>query len=265
MTYEFATVAHYDRQAERYPKIRARPVQVYTERLEREIIMPYLHGARRVLDLGCGEGRLARWMAEAARAAGGTPEIHGSDFSSEMIAVARRSSPGETVTYFVDDATAMEVRDNSYDLIVSSTAPNNFPDMRAAVSEVHRALVPGGVFIGIIINKDELAQYARYVYLFPHYLLRMLRPASGAWVRTLYSRADLHVLFAERFEIIEFRGLRVLPDLIPEFPFNFWPPLFPLTTAVIRATERADRRLASTGWFCGRSRFHVIVARACKG
>jgi ubiquinone/menaquinone biosynthesis C-methylase UbiE len=264
MAYDPSTLAYYDQQARLYPKLRARPVQLYTEKLEREIIAPYLQGATRVLDLGCGEGRIARWMAEEARAAGHALEIHASDFSGEMVAIARRLSPNLPITYFVDDATAMKVAENSYDLIVSSTAPNNFPSIRAAVSEIHRILAPGGVFIGVIINKDELAQYARYVYLFPYYLFRMLCPVSHGWVRTRYSRTQIETLFSTRFEIVELRGLRVLPDFIPEFPFNFWRPLFPLTNAAIRGLARADRRLAASARFRGRARFHVIVARVRK-
>ena len=143
------------------------------------------------------------------------------------------------------------------------TAPNNFPDIRAAISEVHRALVPGGVFIALIINKNEIAQYARYVYLFPHYFARWFRRRPQGYVRILYSQAELVELFKDRFEILELRGLRILPDFIPEFPFNFWRPLFPFTQALLRLGAGLDRQLSRS--IAGRrARFHLIVARARK-
>jgi ubiquinone/menaquinone biosynthesis C-methylase UbiE len=264
MAYDPATLAYYDQQASFYPKIRQRPVQLYTDKLEREIIARYLAGAKRVLDLGCGEGRIARWMAAYSRAIGCFPEIHATDFSPEMINVARRLSGDLPIQYMVDDAARMGAADNTYDLVVSLTAPNNFPDLRGAISEIHRVLVPGGVFVAVIINKDELAQYARYVYLFPYYLGRLLRSDRRAGIRILYSRPEIETLVRESFDILELRGLRLLPDFIPEFPFNFWRPLFPLTNALIRSMEPLDRKLADSHRLRGRARFHVVVARARK-
>ena len=261
------TLRFYNEQARQYPVIRARPIQVYTDDLERKALAPYVASAKAILDLGCGEGRLTRWMAEQVQACGGTTQVHGADFSPEMIAVAQALNGDLPATYGVGDAMALPYADSSFDLVVSSTAPNNFPNLDTALGEIHRVLSPGGYIFAVVINKSEAARFARYAYYAPYFAWRLLRRAwkgPSTYERTLYTRSDLESLLRGRFEIIRMEGLRVVSDFIPEFPLNFWPPLFPVMRGLIRLTTTLDQRLAEHPVIGRHARFHLVIARVIK-
>lgn len=261
------TLRFYDEQAKGYSAIRMRPIQVYTDRLERQAMAPLVADARDILDLGCGEGRLTRWIAWCKRQQGGDFSVHGADFSAGMIAEAQALNGDLPASYGVGDAMALPYPDDSFDLIVSCTAPNNFPSLDGALDEIRRVLRPGGIFCATIINGDETARFARYLYYSPYYLAkiaqRLVRGASG-YHRVLFSRDELAALLKGRFEIVELAGMRVVPDFVPEFPLNIWPPLFPVMSGLIRATEGLDRRLAKHARFGRHARFHLVIARALK-
>lgn len=74
---------------------------------------------RRVLEMGCGEGRLSVGLAaDAARLLAFDPD-------PESVATARRSLPAEfagRVSYRVASAQALEIENGSFDLVVFSWA-----------------------------------------------------------------------------------------------------------------------------------------------
>jgi ubiquinone/menaquinone biosynthesis C-methylase UbiE len=98
---------------------------------------------RRTLDLGCGEGRVARDLAALGHV------VTGIDASPAMVSAAREAHPdGE---YFVGDATSLPFADASFDLVVAYNSLMDFDDVRAAVGETARVLERGGRFcIGIV-------------------------------------------------------------------------------------------------------------------
>lgn len=261
------TLRFYNLQARSYAAIRARPIQVYTDRLEREAMAPLVAAATDILDLGCGEGRLTRWLAQSKRDQGDRFTVHGADFSPEMIAHARALNGDLPATYGVGDAMALPFPDNSFDLIVSCTAPNNFPDLNAALDEIRRVLRPGGAFCATIINSQETARFARYLYYSPYYLAKLVQrivKGASSYHRVLFSHDQLEALLQGRFKTIEISGMRLIPDFVPEFPLNIWPPLFPVTSGLIGATQGLDHWLAKHPTFGRHARFHLVIARVAK-
>jgi demethylmenaquinone methyltransferase/2-methoxy-6-polyprenyl-1,4-benzoquinol methylase len=99
-------------------------------------------GGRRGLDLACGTGDLARALAA------GIPDlsIEGIDISPVMIS---RAEAHPQVTFRVGDATRLEAASGSVQLVTIGYGLRNFPDHRAALREIHRALAPHGV-VGIL-------------------------------------------------------------------------------------------------------------------
>jgi ubiquinone/menaquinone biosynthesis C-methylase UbiE len=259
------TLNFYDKEAQKYPIIRARPVQRFTDALERAAILPYLQGSARILDIGCGEGRLTRWMADKTATQGAM--VVGKDFSAAMVEIAKRQNTSPNAEYAVGDVMALADADNSYDLVISSTAPNNFPDLKGALAEIHRVLKPNGLFIGIIINKDESARFARFAYYAPYYLWRGLKRilrGKSQYMYRLYTQDEIRALLTEGYDIIELRGMRAVADWMPEYPLNFWKPLQPLMQAFISATEALDARLSYDPVRGKRARFHLAIARVRK-
>lgn len=99
----------------------------------------------RVLDIGCGPGVNFEFLH---RAVGPTGEIFAVDYSPAMVENARArvaESGWENVTVVEGDATSRALG-SGYDAAVATLAMSVMPDVRAAVENVHRSLVPGGSF-----------------------------------------------------------------------------------------------------------------------
>jgi SAM-dependent methyltransferase len=94
----------------------------------------------RVLDIGCGSGVATR---EAVRCVGPSGYVLGIDLSAGMIATAKRGkTPG--IDYRVMDAESLELRDESFDAVISLCAVMHFPAIATALAEMYRVLRPGG-------------------------------------------------------------------------------------------------------------------------
>lgn len=96
-------------------------------------------GYRRVLDIGCGEGRFCRMLA-----AHGMATI-GIDPTIALIEQARALHPQGD--YRVEGASAISLPDMAVDLAVSYLSLIDIPDLDAAVAETRRVLRPGGRFL----------------------------------------------------------------------------------------------------------------------
>ena len=93
---------------------------------------------RETLEMGCGEGRVARDLA----ARGHT--VTGVDASPTLLGHARDADPAGH--YLVADAAALPFPDGAFDLVVAYNALMDIADMPGAVREAARVLEPGGRF-----------------------------------------------------------------------------------------------------------------------
>ena len=100
-----------------------------------------LLGTERVLDVGCGDGKITAEIA--ARLPGGA--VIGIDPSTDMIAFARAhfGADRSNLTFEVGDAGRLDFRD-AFDLIVSFNALHWVTDQGAALRCVRDALRPAG-------------------------------------------------------------------------------------------------------------------------
>lgn len=108
----------------------------YTEQLL-PLAARHMAGAGRVLDVGCGEGQIARLAVE-----GGARRVVGVDASAAQIAEARRRGGG--ATYARGAATSLPVATGSFDVVVSCLVLEHVEDLDGALDEVTRVLRPGG-------------------------------------------------------------------------------------------------------------------------
>ena len=105
-------------------------------------VAPLLAGGARALDLGCGTGLLAEWLAGANVPAAG---LVGLDLSPGMLARAR----GRGVRAVEGDLDRLPFRDGVFALVLAFTALRIVPgagDARA-LAEVARVLGRGGLFV----------------------------------------------------------------------------------------------------------------------
>src|SRR6478735_276553 len=99
-----------------------------------------LAGARAVLDVGCGEGQVARLAA-----AGGAPRVVGVDPTWNQVVVARQRGGGPT--YARAGADALPFPDAAFDAVVACLVFEHIRAVDAAIAEVARVLAPGGRFL----------------------------------------------------------------------------------------------------------------------
>ena len=96
---------------------------------------------RRVLDLGCGTGRLLEDLRRRLPEA----ELVGVDPSEGMLAVARRRLAGEPgVRLEVATAARLPLPDASVDVVTTTMSFHHWEAQDASLREVARVLAPGG-------------------------------------------------------------------------------------------------------------------------
>jgi SAM-dependent methyltransferase len=111
----------------------------YTEQIL-PLAAEHLRGASLVLDVGTGEGQVARVAANIV-----TRGVVGVDPSSAQLAVARRRNGGPS--YARAAATSLPFPAGMFDAVVACLVFEHIDDADAALSEVGRVLRPGGRFL----------------------------------------------------------------------------------------------------------------------
>jgi ubiquinone/menaquinone biosynthesis C-methylase UbiE len=111
----------------------------------------------RILELGCGPGRL--WLQNVERIPQGW-EITLSDFSPGMLEEARRnlSGSGRQLAFEVVDAQAIPFADASFDAVIANHMLYHVPDRMKALSEIRRVLRPGGRFYASTVGEAHLRE-----------------------------------------------------------------------------------------------------------
>ncbi|HEV3473395.1 MAG TPA: class I SAM-dependent methyltransferase [Actinomycetota bacterium] len=107
-----------------------------------EDIVPTAPG--RVLDIGCGEGRVTRALAERADA------VVGIDSSPTLVRDA--AGADEVASYLVGDAIRLPFRNRSFDTVVAYNSLMDLNDMPEGIAEASRVLKTDGRFCICVVH-----------------------------------------------------------------------------------------------------------------
>jgi len=102
-----------------------------------------------VLDVGCGEGMLARQLARLV------PQVVGIDQDGASIDLARRQDPGGKIGFICGDFLTHPLAPASFNMITSVAALHHM-DARAALGLMDQLLVPGGTLAIVGLARSRL-------------------------------------------------------------------------------------------------------------
>ncbi|MDO4288695.1 MAG: class I SAM-dependent methyltransferase [Eubacterium sp.] len=101
------------------------------------------HSFETLLDLDCGGGKLLEQLFETFP----HMKASGFDYSLDRLAGAKERLAGKCVELKLGNATNLPYKDNSFDVVVSTATFHHYHTPELVLKEVHRVLVPKGVFV----------------------------------------------------------------------------------------------------------------------
>jgi ubiquinone/menaquinone biosynthesis C-methylase UbiE len=112
-------------------------------------------GCRAAIDVGCGDGMLARKLAARCES------VTGIDRDARMIALAReraradeRTPVGSEISFLQEDFLKYPFKDASFDFACANTALHHM-DFAAALAKMARVIQPGGRIAVLGLAKDK--------------------------------------------------------------------------------------------------------------
>jgi tocopherol O-methyltransferase len=101
-----------------------------------------LQNGERVVDIGCGYGASARFLAENHGAM-----VTGVTMSTVQHAFAQSTTPGPELTYILGNWYSLELAPESFDLAIAIESGEHMPDKVEFARRAFHALRPGGRFV----------------------------------------------------------------------------------------------------------------------
>jgi SAM-dependent methyltransferase len=118
---------------------------VYYSQLNLPALAELVPGAgMRTLDIGCGEGRIGRWLVNSGH------RVVGIDSSPTLASHAREAGGYEEIV--CGDAAALPWPADHFDLAVAFMSLHDMPNPFCVIKEIARVLEPGGVLCIAIIH-----------------------------------------------------------------------------------------------------------------
>jgi len=132
--------------------------------LTKEVIKKIPFKAKRVLDVGCGNGDLLISLRKSSF----TGELFGMDLSEGIMQKGTKQSieEGLNIIFKAADAESLPFKDEFFDVIIAKHMLYHVPNVQKAVNEVYRCLKKGGCYIVTLNSKNQkpkLAEYEQFI------------------------------------------------------------------------------------------------------
>lgn len=156
----------------------------------------------KVLDLGCGSGRNANYLASQGA------EVTGIEISDTALKLARAKAKEKNlkIDYRIGDiGSRFNFPDNYFDLVLDVTSSNalNESEREMYLSEVERVLQPKGYFFVRALCKDGDNNAKKMLKLFPGKECDTYVMPEIGLVERVFSQADFRDLYSRKFRIIK--------------------------------------------------------------
>lgn len=238
---ESSNLAYYDAFSATYEHGRDSPYHLMLDDMEVDLTVRYGQG-KRILEIGCGTGRIL-----GRTAAAGAPAI-GADISHGMLVhAARRGLPVVQA-----DATALPFADHSFDLVCSFKVLAHVAEVASAMAEIDRVLAPGGHAILEFYNPRSLRGVIKR-------FKRPTRISEATADHDVFTRLDtpeeIRGYLPAGYRVVAERGIRVLTPVAQAHAV-------PVLGAVLR---RLEWRAADSALWRRFGGFYAVVARKPTG
>jgi demethylmenaquinone methyltransferase/2-methoxy-6-polyprenyl-1,4-benzoquinol methylase len=154
------------------------------EKLKRFLEVWDVRPGQRILEPGCGNGRLTRVLAEATCPDG---EVYATDLSPAMLALARERGLPAHVHLVCGSAVMIEREDQWFDRVICLNVFPHLSDKLGALKEFARVLKPdGSLWVNHFEGRDNLNRFhheaapevSQHVLPCPHTMRRMAQEAG---------------------------------------------------------------------------------------
>ena len=175
----------------------------FTTPVSTELLKKYLKPDSRILDFGCGQGRILQQLKNE-----GFSNLSGVDISENMIEIADKNLPD--ADFKVNSGSTIPYDDSSFDCVIVAavlTCITTNNDQRKLTAEIRRVLRPKGiVYINdFLINNDQrnISRYKKYEKIYGIYGIFeieegvAMRHHTPQWVKELTSSLT-ELLFEEK-------------------------------------------------------------------
>ncbi len=171
----------------------------------------------RCLDIATGTGDLAILLAQVE------PKIHvtGLDLSRDMLSVAEHKVSERGLASRVDlvegNALALPFPDGSFDVITCGFGLRNFPDLQAALNEMHRVLRPGGRALSLEVSRPTNGLVFLGFKIFFYGIVPVLgrlagrRGAAYGWLPESHRKFPGRAVLAEMYRRAGFSEVKAWP------------------------------------------------------
>lgn len=116
------------------------PVQVLESQALRDLLPPVKGCA--VLDLGCGKGRISRFVLER-----GAAKTVGMDFSRQMLQAAVAETDSTSAHYLAGNALHLPFKKETFDVVVCALLMGHIQNLEGVLSQINEVLRPGGFLV----------------------------------------------------------------------------------------------------------------------
>jgi 2-polyprenyl-6-hydroxyphenyl methylase/3-demethylubiquinone-9 3-methyltransferase len=166
---------------------------------------------KRVADIGCGWGFLARQLADSGA------QVIGVDISRDTLKLAAEQKMGDKVHYIQGRAENLPIT-GEFDIAMAADVLEHVEDLERTIVEISRILKEGGKFFFVTVNKTFLA---RLVYLtFGEDILRLLPKGTHYYDKFVVPKHLEELMLKYRLKLLDIQGILVNPFFKR---YHFWP------------------------------------------
>jgi len=159
----------------------------HLQSLEEKAVLQHIVNCNRVLDVGCGDGRLLQLIQNKTGA-----KVVGIDFSEKMISLAQNRSFVAEATFVVGDMCEItNLIKPSFDLILSKRSLINldsFAQQLSVFNHIMSLLSPGGLYLMLENVKEGLDRLNHFR------MLLSLHEMKVPWHNRYFSEAEIEVM-----------------------------------------------------------------------